>query len=603
MRQLELSPLSALHMYPTENASGVIRDWNFMERKDIYWQPYPVSNYMPICFASKIDYGNALSFVMLDRYGKIINRTSAKVKAKDGIMFYYIDFVNASTLAMGTLLDDRVVVELLYTPNSAYDGYPLYRAFVEFKDYTWLMDNCILLSTQLDTWGFGAVDTNSNDDPITYAHWFVGAIKHSESSVEDNHNTFRDQAWGESLVSRRYTTNYPLRIGDTQGVPFWAVETLNAFCSTEWLFLNDSIKVALSSKNSITHDAIPNVNRATISVSLVDRDIQLTSSIQAVQQVDGSNFQRSQYQFKLATDAIDTKINALVNYYEIPVPNKTLHDTMVERRRGALLEISQDSNTQFISWQRSSRIASVNTVTLGSGKLLLVAIHDIPEVHVRYKSIAYSTDRRFMLADYNEHLSEKVAAIFTLNASGIGLSKGTFMPVGSGLLFNPKLTEITFKTKSTDVYALFINGNFTVNYPVAKTSGMYFRKASHGKLTSSSTQAVNMTSLATGSGIASIATALVDLQVFSILQIGGPNVTNNNPRLASAIGQRSIGASMLISLDGVMIPSQPVAVIVVDDTTGYALLSSANEVIVHSVSGTEPTFSGTSMIVNGPVSC
>ena len=602
MTHIEQSPFNAIHFYRTEHSQVPVPYCNFMETPDLYWQPLPATNYLPICFATKAS--SSFTVSIKNQYGQELVAKSMYSQVHLDTLFYYIDYIGDITL-MNSLAGQKVIIEIISTPNPSYYGFPVYRGFVEFKSFDWMIENCVLLTTQLNKVTMNALHVNYNNNPITYYSWFRGAIKHSEMTIEDNYNTFRDQAWRESLVSRRFMPAYPIRIGDSRGVPSWVLETLNAFCSTEWLHLNDTIRVSLSSKSGIASTVQGNINRVNISLDLIERDTGLRNGSETYEQINGMTRTRYQYDFYIPTDSIGRVNQSLNRETVIPIGDKMLYDATKHYYRGTMLEY-RTNNLGYTYIVKSSRVESVFYKTSSDDqvetRLMHVYLQDIYGVHVTHKLIPNSNNT-YRLADYDTYLDETLKHLFNLNPVGNALPAGTFQFIGSSLLYNPTLNTIRFTGVKAGLYAIFKNDTEApISYPVRDRSVLYLRSLNEGLVYNVQVQ-VSYISKATG-----------DYESYSLLKdiqgqvlfrgLATPDYITNNSRLYYTLGMGSIrrGIELIIAIGSSVLPPNQTTILVTDPQSGYALLSDDNYIIMASSSQGEASVIGGATVPLGPVS-
>lgn len=453
MRHFIPSALNTIHFYPTETEIGAPHDCNFMEREDLYWQPIAPLNYQPLSFASRKNFSSNLGLAIHTVDGKHLSSVEVLSKFVDDLIFWHVlkaipqDILNEN-------IGNKLVLSLYKI--FSYDEHPpepIYRAYVEVKSFEWLKENGILLSTQLNNYKFGALDTTRMGHPITWYSWFPGAIKTSELVVEDNTHAFRDQAWGESLVSRRINKVHAIRIGDTKGVPAWMYEKVQAYLSCKFLYLNDIIRVTLSSGEAPSFAPQASINRGNISFGLSEVGDNLFDENTEVLQLDGSAAYRRDYLFDLVSDSSYHIPQAFKSRTTIPINNKTLVSSRNELR-GAYLEYKSGIHNNNLTIQSTIPIVSElgpqqisgNTVNLLSIGLLETSGVDYHQQHV--------TDTTVYLRDYKRLTgTNKVFIIFApIYEDGLDFK----YPIGLGLLHDPVLAEITFEHQEQKGYVGFI---------------------------------------------------------------------------------------------------------------------------------------------------
>lgn len=484
MRKLFPSNLNTLHFYPTDIEAFTFQDVNFMEKDDLYWQPIPAIQFMPISFATKYFFGPNLGVETRDEKGRVLCTMPLLHTALDSAndLYAYFTLHPVTQEVLKNNIGKRLVISVATRDSSNNALLPLYSAYVEVKTLDWMQANCIVLSTQLKKYTNGAPATTgyliegSIPQDITWYSWFPGANKLSENQVEDSSNFFRDQGWGDNLVSRRVNTVHAIRIGDSKGVPFWMYEKVQTFVSCKLLYFNDSIKVCLSSSDAPKFTALPDMNRGTISFGLTEVGDNLTYG-DDVPQTFGDDASRQSYSLTFRTDSSYFLAQDNIGKSVLYVPDKAL--IYENETRGAILEytrttpaIAIQSNLPNVTVDFTT--ASLYSVNLETSRRVSAAFIRLNDTDYTEQAVAGSS---YKVRNYKPFATRYINFIALEEYTNFAAPPPT-VPIGLGLLYNPIIHRMEIKTIKTPVYALYRYAQLTtlrnINYPVDEVTSVAF---------------------------------------------------------------------------------------------------------------------------------
>ena len=484
MRKLFPSNLNTLHFYPTDIEAFTFQDVNFMEKDDLYWQPIPAIQFMPISFATRYYFGPNLGVETRDETGRWLCTMPLIYSALNSAdnLYAYFTLHPVTQEVLEANIGKRLVISVVTRDSSNNALLPLYSAYVEVKTIDWMQANCIVLSTQLKKYTNGAPATTgyliegSTPQDITWYSWFPGANKLSENQVEESSNFFRDQGWGDNLVSRRVNTVHAIRIGDSKGVPFWMYEKVQTFVSCKLLYFNDSIKVCISSSDAPKFTALPDINRGTISLGLTEVGDNLNYG-EDVPQTFGDNASRNSYNLKFVSDSPYFLAQDSIGKSVLYVPDKAL--IYENETRGAILEyfrsaqgVTIQSNLPNVTVDFTT--ATLSSVNLGTSRQVSAAFIRLNDTDYTEQAVAGSS---YKVRNYKPFATRYINFIALEKYTNFTEPPPT-VPIGIGLLYNPIMHRLEIKTIKTPAYALYRYAQTSalpkINYPVDEVASVAF---------------------------------------------------------------------------------------------------------------------------------
>lgn len=437
MNPLVSTPLNYLHFYEADR------------NEEPFWQPISVSEYMPISFVSKIGIPvTNLKLVVCDGKEDILT-VSMTSRTIGGSVYIFVPVTDSVLLSLvGLNLNSRINHKLTFKLNYRAFSNTTFKtllvAYAEVKSYDWLKENCILLSAQFKGSKFNTLGV-LDEIPVSWHMWFPGEVSDIDSVIEDNSFSFRDQAWGNPLVSRKINKVYKVKIGDARGVPFWMYESVQTFISLKNLYLNDTIKVNISEGEKPSFKTVSKYNKGFIEIGLTA--IELLPSLGATQ-IEGTEVFRDEFSFQLATDQLTKQQNLFgKQFFELSIPNRVL------AYGGSQLQLKLyyyyynsilDNNSEEFIVQSDKKVTS-NII----GNYFYLSFLD-------RVGVDYVIENVYSGLEFRTYQSMRDTVVkFYYSFTG----DMAFIPYGIGLLYDPQLFELTVKKYDTPVWLGFALGS------------------------------------------------------------------------------------------------------------------------------------------------
>lgn len=462
MRTIKPSPLNSIYFYPMEGERGIVAPLNYMEDPRVYWQPVPKQRHVPLCFYTERE-GLSLAIRLINaRTGTAEGYLNSidVIPTGQGLIHYFNNFSESFSGKQILRLEGELGGETLMLGIAFIDNLPL----------SVLVERCTLLTAQFSGVQHYAIPS-INSKPITYFAWVPGAVKLSEAEVEEEYNTFRDQAWREHVVYKRYVVGHKVKIDNA---PSWILDTLHAFTSMKRLYLNDSIRVALSSSGRITVSPASNINRLTGGFTLLEADANMDTG-DGVMQEDGTY--ASVLPLMVSTDeATDRKD------YTVWVPNKALvfksyKDSIYHPNRGTVIGFNRPLSSLSVT-NVSGPISLTNlnitdAVSTTVGKRLVGLGVRVEDSNTLHTDIEYGSPT-FMKRRFD---GPSIIGRFTVTAAPQMLP-----PIGTGSMYgaiSSTSCTITVKQFSTSYYTVFqsfleVAQTFPISVPLIGNSRFYW---------------------------------------------------------------------------------------------------------------------------------
>lgn len=438
MKILETSPLNYLHFYNTKNSVD-------------YWQPISVSDYVPCAFISTVQITDLILRVYHN--GVIINQQSvtlcSTLNSGESVYVFEHDRYNQLAFNLEKYINEKLIfsIETREGPRNLYT--PLMTAKAIVRTFTWLLENCIMLSAQFTGSKFNALGT-VDDTLISWHQWFPGTISEIEAVVEDNSNSFRDQGWGTHLVSRKVNKVHTIKIGDAKGVPFWVYESAQAYVSLKTLYLNDSIKVNLSESNSPSISTTDKYDKGFITLGLTEVSSNLKT---VVKQLDGTVKNRLNYALTIPSDQ-NKFSDFFVSKVTVPLMDKIV---MTSNNTGLLLYL-KSMQTSFIAQtdmpvevEFASPARQVNIKLKTREGIEHVTVENL--INIKPKPREGESLFRLDLVQLIDLRDYLINFYYKFNSD-----VEEYVPIGLGLLFNPLLMELTISKYITPYFISFVEG-------------------------------------------------------------------------------------------------------------------------------------------------